>query len=60
MKTFKYSNKDVDLLRDINSLDIIRLKEIGLSDEELANELRIPKAHLSNLCSEYDVETQGE
>lgn len=60
MKNLNFNYKDNSFLKDIEVMDLLKLKEIGLNDSEMANELRIPKSHLSQLYSEYDVELQGE
>ncbi len=60
MKNLYFNNNDSSFLKDIDVLDLLKLKEIGLSDRELASELRIPRSHLSQLYREYDVELQGE
>lgn len=60
MKNLYFNNNDSSFLKDIDVLDLLKLKEIGLSDRELASELRISKSHLSQLYREYDVELQGE
>lgn len=60
MKNMNFNYKDYSFLKDIEIIDVLNLKEIGLSDSELANELKISKSQLSKLYSEYDVELQGE
>lgn len=60
MKNLYFNYKDNSFLKDIEIIDLLKLKEIGLNDSEVASELRIPKSHLSKLYSEYDVVLQGE
>lgn len=60
MKNLNFNHKDNIFLKDMDIRDLLHLKEIGLNDSELANELRISKTHLSQLYREYDVELQGE
>ena len=60
MRNFNFSYKDYSFIRDINMMELMKLKEMGLSDSELANELNIPKSYLNKLYSEYDVELQGD
>lgn len=60
MRNFNLNHSDHSFLNDINAMDLVRLKEMGLNDSELANELKISKSYLAKLYSEYDVELQGD
>ncbi|WIV10764.1 hypothetical protein [Proteiniborus sp. MB09-C3] len=60
MKNFNFNYSDHSFLKDINNQDLLKLKEMGLNDRELASELGIPKSHLTQLYREYDVELQGD
>lgn len=60
MRNFKFNYNDYCSFKDINTLDLLKLKELGLNDTELSKELRIPKSHLAELFREYDVELQGD
>ncbi len=60
MRNYKLSHSEQNFINDINIMDLVRLKEMGLNDSELANELNIPKSYLAKIYNEYDVELQGD
>lgn len=60
MRNIKNNYNDHSFLKDINTLDLLKLKEMGLNDVELAKELKIPESHLAELYREYGVEIQGD
>ncbi|SCG83546.1 hypothetical protein DW1_1979 [Proteiniborus sp. DW1] len=60
MKNFNISHSEYSFLDNIDTMNLVRLKEMGLNDSELANELKISKSYLVKLYSEYDVELQGD
>lgn len=51
---------DHSFINDIDIFDLLKLREIGLDDRELAKELKIPKSYLTQLYREYDIELQGD
>jgi len=51
---------DYSFVNNIDIFDLLKLKEIGLNDRELAKELKIPKSYLTQLYREYDIELQGD
>lgn len=60
MNNLNRENIDDRVLDDVNIFDLLKLQEMGLSDEELASELKISKNKLSKLLCEYDVKIQGD